>query len=93
MRTRISLVPVLLIVAMMLFPLSYVAADDDAKYEVTIEIKWNSVDRAMLHELLADTLKTHGAACKLNISFKKVEASDWVIYTNGIVTGTASRSN
>ena len=61
-----------LIVAMIIFPLSYVAAED-AEYRVTIKITWNSVDTASLYELLTDTFKTHEDACKLDVSVKKKE--------------------
>ena len=75
-----------LIVAMIIFPLSYVAAED-AEYRVTIKITWNSVDTASLYELLTDTFKTHEDACKLDVSVKKIDSSDsqWVSYSNGTI--------
>ena len=75
-----------LIVAMIIFPLSYVAAED-AEYRVTIKITWNSMDTASLYELLTDTFKTHEDACKLDVSVKKIESSDsqWVIFSSGAI--------
>ena len=52
----------------------------EKEYEITIEIVWNSVDSEKMYELLADTLKIHKNACKLDY---KIKMNDSPFYTLG----------
>ena len=74
----------LLLIAVIVFGLVLLsgickAEEPETKYEITIEVVWNSVDTAKMYELVSDTMKIHGDACKLEFSFKKIEESEATI--------------
>jgi len=65
-----------------------IAMADEVKYEVTIEVVYNALDKRDVSRVVEDAMIEHEKACKVVVTSKKVEESnetDVIIDTYSII--------
>jgi hypothetical protein len=62
---------------------SFIFADDDVRYEVTIEIVYNALEAKEIDRHIKTWLVNHEESCKTNIKIKKLDSQSLTSDTSG----------